>query len=648
MLLKRSGPGPLRARLRYCFDNALSRGPLVVIAYLALLTLTVVVVAGGGAALLGLTFGGSGEGFGESAYQALLRMLDPGTFSDDAGWGLRSLGLLVTLVGIVLGGALIGLIANDVDQRVDALRRGRGRVLECDHTLVLGWSSHVPQLVSELVLANASRRRASVVVLADADKLEMEETLRAAIADTQSTRVVVRSGNPALPSDLERVCARAARSIVVVRGVDGDAGVIKAVLAIRALDPLHSACHVVAELDNEDDARTLRVVSMGRVVTVSSESVVAEVTAQACHQSGLAAVFQELLTFAGQEFYFVSAHEVAGWTYAAAQLGYETASVVGRITAHGRVDLAPPPDTLLAGDDRLVVVAEDDGDISFTGGRPLEPVQLGPHTEDVRRPVRVLIVGWSHFGERVLSEIDEFLLPSSQIHVLVDRDLVVTTDVSSADLQNATLTVSGGGGGPEDLLSLRTDQFDQVVLLAYRDALSPSDADARTLLSLLALRMVWPVSVEPHVRVVAELTDPRNVSIAEPAGIDDLIISDALASMMVAQLSERPELREVFGELFDPSGAAVVMIPVEPLLASPPGTYADLVASVGRSGASAFGYRYGTGGKVVLNPPKSAGVELRSGDHVVAVRTRAALRAARSSGSQPATGPVSGSRSSDG
>lgn len=190
---RQRGPqASLRVRLRYRFDNALSRGPLVVIAYLALLTLAVIFVAGLLATIAGLTFGDSDESFSESMYQSLLRMLDPGTFSGDASWSLRTLTLVVTIIGIILGGSLIGLIANGVDQRVEKLQRGRGRVVESGHSLILGWSPQVPQIISELVTANESEKRASIVLLAKADKTEMEEAIREQVKDAKTTRIVVR------------------------------------------------------------------------------------------------------------------------------------------------------------------------------------------------------------------------------------------------------------------------------------------------------------------------------------------------------------------------------------------------------------------------------------------------------------------------
>ena len=55
--------------------------------------------------------------------------------------------------------------------------------------------------MSELSIANESRKRPVIVVLADRDKVEMEDELREKVPDLRGTRVVCRSGSP---DDIER------------------------------------------------------------------------------------------------------------------------------------------------------------------------------------------------------------------------------------------------------------------------------------------------------------------------------------------------------------------------------------------------------------------------------------------------------------
>ena len=82
------------------------------------------------------------------------------------------------------------------------LRRGHSIVLEKDHTVILGWSDSIFTIVRELTLANESRRKPVIVILADRDKVEMEDDLKAKVPDLRGTRVVCRSGSPMDIDDL--------------------------------------------------------------------------------------------------------------------------------------------------------------------------------------------------------------------------------------------------------------------------------------------------------------------------------------------------------------------------------------------------------------------------------------------------------------
>ncbi|MBW3536691.1 MAG: GNAT family N-acetyltransferase, partial [Actinobacteria bacterium] len=153
---------------------------------------------------------------------------------------------------------------------------------------------------------------------------------------------------------------------------------------------------------------------------------------------------------------------------------------------------------------------------------------------------------------------------------------------------------------------------------------APADeADARTLLTLLTLRTVWPAHHgAKHVRIVAELLDQRNLALADPDGVDDLIVSNALSSLLMAQLAQRADLEAVFDDLFDAEGAVLEMCPAGELTGPGPLPFGAVVAAGSAAGASVFGYRSGASGKVVLNPPKSEMLNLGPDDHVVMLSGR--------------------------
>src|SRR3546814_14272778 len=116
----------MSARMRYRFYSAMSRGPFVVIAYLAALSVAIMVFAARLAVLFGMAFaGGNDDGPLEALWQALLRTVDAGTFAADSAWHARLLSLTVALLCTFLAGPPIGLTPTPVDPARAWPRRGR-------------------------------------------------------------------------------------------------------------------------------------------------------------------------------------------------------------------------------------------------------------------------------------------------------------------------------------------------------------------------------------------------------------------------------------------------------------------------------------------------------------------------------------------
>ncbi|NBP50489.1 MAG: hypothetical protein EBU70_04765 [Actinobacteria bacterium] len=617
----------IQTRLRYRVDVALARGPFTLIVWLGMLTLAVIILATAIMTVFKMTgFSGEEERLDplEAFWQSLLRVLDAGTFAGDTGWTARMLALVVTLVGIFIAGSLIGLIANSVDQRIGELRRGRSVVLEHDHTLILGWSPRVPAIVAELTIANDSRARAAIVVLAPHDKTEMEDALRSFTREHRSTRIVCRSGEAWSAANLEMVNVTGARSIIVVGdGSDADATTVKVLLAIRAHRAASGAAegaHVVAEIASREIAASLRALFGPGLVAIQSDDVVAELTAQACRKRGLGAVFRELLDFDGHEIYFAPFPELMGRTYAECQSSFESSSIIGILDGAGTVVLSPPSATLLADGDQLIGISEDDS--TFVALPPLRTPRVGsPRSEsDGGGPRRVVIAGWSDLGPRVVHELDEFLDERTTIEIMVDPGRVDLRRVrESLVVKHVAIEVSELSGGPELVAEHAARRsFHEVIVLGYRDT-GEDDADAHTLLTLLAFQQVRGDETLGPVRMVAELLDQRNAPLAQVSGADDFIVSDELTSMLLAQLSERHELEQVFLDLFSPTGCSLELVPADRYGGAEATCFGDIVATAATLGHSAIGYRSVATGEVVVNPPKSRVLWLQPGDDVVSV-----------------------------
>ena len=146
-------------RIRYRFDSWMSKGTVALMALLGAATVAFVVLLGliTWVVLLLIPDGkapSAGDGPWDFIWGSLMRTLDPGTMGGDEGWSFRFLMLLVTVGGLLIVASLIGIVSGAFDRKVEELRKGRSRVLERDHTLILGWNSKIFSIVQELAIAN--------------------------------------------------------------------------------------------------------------------------------------------------------------------------------------------------------------------------------------------------------------------------------------------------------------------------------------------------------------------------------------------------------------------------------------------------------------------------------------------------------------
>lgn len=612
----------LRQRARYRFDNLLARGTIILVMWLALATAALIAAAALILVVAGVDYGEE-SGFLTALWISLVRTLDPGVIGADPGWPFRVVGLLVTLGGIFIVSTLISLLSTGIGTKLDELRKGRSLVLESGHTLILGWSPKILTIVTELMIANENQPHSSIVVLAPEDKVFMEDEIRARVKFNRHTRVICRTGNPADPVDLQISNPLEAKSVIVLADTEegADAQVIKTVLALLVLDPNFEKLKVVAELTDERDAGALRRTTLGRISTVVSSDVIARITAQVSRQSGLSAVYQELLDFDGDEIYFATDPRLSGTTFGESLLLFEESAVIGIRFVDGKMELNPAMDTVFQDGDQVIAISADDDTVVFT---PSSSNGHGPHDAarivDPREVEKILVMGWSFLGPLVLEQLDGYLAPGSNVHVVYDPDLVGRTIPDHEGVfTNLALELTEGDATDHRLLDnvLEGRDFDHAIVLCYR-TLPPAQSDARTLMTLVQLRQVLKKrGIDEKVSIVTELLEPTDVPLAQVANPDDFIISEQLVSLLLSQLSENPDLEPLFWDLFDSGRAEIVLKPASAYVAIDQEIpFSAAVASASTRSEVAIGYRRAVSDgnrapQVVVNPAK--GLALRFG-----------------------------------
>jgi hypothetical protein len=639
-----------RRRLRYKFDTVLARGTVAVILWLGLITAAVVLVTGTLLSVLEIAVHGHEVGIIEGVWQNLLRSFEPAAMEADTGWPLRLQSLFVVLFGILVGSSLIGLIATGIERRVDELRKGRSEVLESGHVLILGWSEKIFPVIAELVVAHRGRSDSVIVVLADHDKIEMEDDIRGRVRHTGKTRIVCRNGDPSNPAHLGLVSPYEARSVIVLGNnhTDGDAQVIRSVLALMD-DDRFATLRVVADCSLPENADALREASGGHAIAISSSELIARITAQACRNTGLGTVFQELLDFEDVDIYFHDDPRLEGRTFGDLVLSYEQGAAIGVRYPDGTVDLNPPDGHVVAEGDILVVVSRNVDDIDLRAEASRPPLPAPSSAISGARPSRLLIVGWNPMAPRIVTELDKWVQAGSTIRVLIDGSLLADEEVSVPGLTRIELSVTTAyNSAPHTVAELcASEEYDRVVVLCYRNRLSAEEADARALMTLLQLRQFRQDNPElaRRMSVLTEVLDIRDVKLARVAGAEDLIVSERITALMLAQLAEVPEREKVFADLFETTGSEVCMRPVSDYAEPRPGLpFGAYVAAAHRRGHLVIGYRStGARGKdlasaIHLDPPKSQPVDLGPDDRLIIVVGRESdpALAAPAASAQPA------------
>lgn len=627
-------------RLRYAFDNSMSRGAIALIGYLGLVSVGLILLATFAVVALHIHPEGSGSlGFMEAAWMSMMRTLDPGTMGGDTGWGFRLAMFFVTLSGIFIVSALIGIINSGIEAKLDDLRKGRSFVVETDHTLILGWSPKVFTVVSELVLANENRSKPRIVILAAMDKVEMEDEIRDKIPDVKNTKVICRRGNPLDLNDLEIVNPHAARSIIVLapESEDPDSEVIKSILAItnnanRRPEPYH----IVAELAEMRNLEVARMVGRDEAQLVVASDLISRVIVQTSRQSGLSVVYTELLDFGGDEIYFTAEPGLTGRTFGEALFAYEDSCLMGLRLQDGRLVINPPMDTRIGPGDKVIAISEDDDTVKLSGrvgdwsdlerSLGIDSAAILDVRPPAKRPERTLLLGWNERGATIINELDRYVAHGSELLLVADtRKLPETIARDCGGLCAQKLTCLEADTTDRRVLDgLSVHTFDQVILLCYSDDLGLQEADARTLITLLHLRDMEQKGGHDY-RIVTEMLDERNRELAEVTQADDFIVSNKLVSLMLSQVSENRELNALFADLFHPEGSEIYLKPAADYVElGRPVNFYTVTEAARRRGEIAIGYKQeafrneaAKAHGVVVNPDKSGTVAYAAADHII-------------------------------
>lgn len=605
----------LRDRLSYWFDCMMSKGPVAMCVLLFAITAATVGVIG-----LVTYFVADDGGVLYQMWNSFMHTLDSGMIAEDPTDNVLYLILMsvATFCGMFLTSILIGIIATGVEEKLSDLRKGNSVVQEDRHTVIVGFDNNVYDILRELIEANANQKNAYVVLLGQQPKEEMEDAITSHIQNTQTTRIICRSGGLHEAYALERCSVETAKAVIV--NVHDDAETVKVLLALATYlkdkQLTNPDLRFVASLEDNQYVEAATIAGEGRAEIIYAKDAIARIIANTCRQHGLSQVLTELFNFSGNELYFEEVPQLAGKTFREAAVSFSDAVAMGLCTGD-QVRLNPPMDTVIRAGDQLVLLEQDDGAFTYHPAKTADASKLC-NTASVSAEANnhLIVLGSNEKLPIVLAEYAKYVQPGTRV-VVVDDDLD-REKLGSYDNLDITVCVKPV---TRALLCEFLEGDANNILLLNDDSSDPETSDSQTLLRLILLRDIADKTGKSF-SITTEMRSVDNQRLAARARVDDFVIGSNFACLLMAQISENPLLAPLVTDLLDEDGSELYMKPVSNYVAVgvPVDGYA-LAESAARKGEIFVGYRCVGGEKtdVVVNPNKAAQITFGPDDQVVVI-----------------------------
>lgn len=573
-----------RERLRYRFDTFMARGGSSIFISLMLFFLVLFTSIALVRLIIYFWLGPENNQYEADTlvgqlYIVWLGMTDPGNMNHDllSDNLFKIPAMLAGMSGVVILSMLIAFITTALDQKLMQLRKGHSRVVEDDHTLILGWNDRVVEILRELIIANESEGNPCVVILSEKDKEEMDDYLGIHLPDTQNTRVVTRFGSVSSLVNLDIAAMNECKSIILLAYCDdgasieaktaSDIRVIKTVLALQAAKEEGQELNIVAELFSNRSRKIAEDIS-DEVTTIDAQEILAKILVQTSRSVGLSVVYGEALSFDGCEMYFYNA-EWGDINYGQVQFHFPDGVPLGIRQEDGTLLINPPIDHVMHPKDDVLILAEDDSTIEFVPEPVATPTPL--ELAGGRQELTIeqeLIIGWNDKLPTILNEYSDYILEGSSIDLLIhEPSAAIEAEIERLHETLPKVAIDLIDANPlssETLLGLEPWKYNNIVILSRGvDNPDPETTDSETIVVLLLLRQIFDAQTDKKIKtkLVTEVMDSDNQALISRTGVNDFIISNRFVSMILAQISEEKDIKRVYDDLFSEDGSEIYLKP---------------------------------------------------------------------------------------
>lgn len=622
-------------KIRYYFDNIVSRGTGALMALLVFVSLGVVFLLSL-IAYLYLLFNPSviEDYAGADSIEGLNSLISafwftfhhviaPGEELEiiiQSPWVVFLIMTMATFWGIIVFSLIISFISSAFNDKLESLRRGRNLVVEKGHTLILDYNESVPILIEEFIEAFENQKKSVIVILSEIDPVEVLRDIHSQTPKSKKIKVIVRMGNPTRKEDLEMVSAGTAKSIIIA--TQNDISVIKQVLALKKTDTYleTNPSYIVAMVQDYHNLEIVQKIGEGKIEVIYLEELKSKVFARSCLHPGLSNVYKEIFSFIGNEIYLDIKEEFKGKTFKELIERIEGGSLIG-ILHQGVVSLNPPKNTVIGENDKAIILAESFGSYEYSSAPHQDYDSAFETANYINSPRNILGLGYNSNVPYVIDDMEKYVGEGSKLTILVPNEnakkKIESKFKSTINLQFNVIV--GTAHSHKVLEQFSFDQFDTLAVFA-NDHKNIESADEETLMTLLHLQE-YKKKYSSFPTIVVELRENRSVESLEYVDVDDFIVSNILISKIVAQVSEDRHLYAVINELVSEYGQEFYLKRISGYLK--PGKaypiYALVNAALNKNEVF-IGYKKYQA-PIVLNPSKYEEIEFGPLDRMIVAST---------------------------
>ena len=583
-------------------------------------------------------------GISDDIWRTWLQMTDPGNMSQDNKMSLwtKVSSIIAGVVGVIILSTLIAFITTSLEKIFYNFRKGRGPVIEKRHTLILGWNERVVDIIRELIIANESKKNASVVILSLEDKEGMDDLITNRILDTKTTRIVTTTGDYANINELKRVNISEAKSVILLANcsesseidekLNSDVLSIKVIMAIISCQNGKNKLPVIAEIFNEEKRELISFFKDDNIIALNTWDLMGKLLVQTSITSGLEMVYNEILSFNGCEIYFYKA-DWNGTSFGELPFRFIDGIPLGIYNEKNGLKLRPQEDYVMTYEDQVVILAQDDSTINFQSSPVLKPVDLYlSGKKQQQKSKNILILGWHSVGEVFIRESYNYLTKGTKVDILFNQPtqkLEAKIDEIKNKYEHFEITLTNLN--PLKFLNLQRInpfEYDNIIILSQNtNELNADKIDSETLIILLLLRNIKQESgIEVTTNIITQILNSENQEIITQTDVDDFIISNKLITMILAQLSEEPLIKRLYDGLFSEDGSEIYVKSANLYFSKFPQTmrFGDLIGLTAKREEVCLGIRKGNMSRdsssnfgVRLNLPKDEKVIINAQDYLV-------------------------------